>query len=104
MKIKHSKSEKETFLDKEFLMTITVPIKFINDRRIDRVVNKYKSIPLSLVYSKNAKKHMFYHCYFGVEDIIFSELDNVKALYSPMVSELFKELSQIIYKNEKEKK
>jgi hypothetical protein len=95
LKTKFSKKEKEVFVDKQYLIIITLPFKYHNNRKVNALPKKYKELQISICYSKNATKNSFFHCFFRPEDFIFSQWKDIMKNHTPILIELFKDIEAI---------
>ena len=95
LKTKFSKKEKNTFVDKQYLIILTFPFKYHNNRKLAQLPKKYKDLGISICFSKNATKNSFFHCFFRPEDFIFSQWQDIMKNHTPILKELFKDIEAI---------
>lgn len=97
------KSELKTFENKRFLMFITLPIKFKDNKKVNSIIKKYKEEQVVFVYSKDLKKTILYHCFFDPAAFILGtwNAENVEFNSNRNLPDMFVELYKIIDPNSK---
>jgi len=65
--MKLTKKEKEIFINKDYIIILTIPIKYLKSRKLNSIIKKYNNLNINLVFSKNATKNYFYHIWFEYE-------------------------------------
>jgi hypothetical protein len=65
--MKFNKKEKKIFIDKEYIIILTFPIKYLKSKKLNLIIKKYNYINISVVFSKNTNNKIYYHVWFEYE-------------------------------------
>jgi hypothetical protein len=91
----YSKKEKEVFINKEFSLFLTFPIKEMNNLKIGRLRKKFPKLNIIIVFSKAATKNSFYHCNFSQQVLDAAYWQELMKKHNSDLQNLLQEINKI---------
>jgi hypothetical protein len=91
-----SKREKSVFLNKDFVVFLTFPMKFANNRRVSNLPKQFPNLAINCVFSKNATKNCFYHCMFSQEVLDANGTKDIMKENALYLTQLINEAAHIL--------
>ena len=94
--------EKKVFENKKFLVFVSIPIKYKDNDKLNKIIKKYKKSSVVFVYSKELTKSILYHTFFDPTSFLlgtWNEEQNFLFTQNKL-TKMFSEFRKFLYPDE----